>query len=153
MTAPAARAAVLDRLASAPGRLAAEAARVAAAEAESGVPAGEWTPAQVLAHLVAVEREVWQARLAMLGGATEPEWRWTEPGPVADPRAATADGASALFADARAATLERLAALDEPGWARTGVHATFGRLDVVGLLAVAASHDDEHLEALRARAQ
>jgi hypothetical protein len=153
MTAPADRAAVLDRLASAPPRLAAEAARVAAAETASGGPAGEWTPAQVLAHLVAVEQQVWQARLDMLDGGAEPEWSWTEPGPVADPRAATTNGASALFADARAATLERLAALDEAGWARTGLHATFGRLDVAGLMRVAADHDDEHRAALRARAQ
>ena len=81
----AARATVLSRLATAPGRLAAEAARVAAAEAESGTPAGEWTPAQVIAHLVAVERDVWQTRLAMLEGDAEPAWVWTEPGPLADP--------------------------------------------------------------------
>jgi len=153
MTAPDLRTAALGRLASAPRRLGAEAARVAAAEAVSGARAGEWTPAQVLAHLVAVEQQVWQARLAMLDGDAEPVWRWTEPGPVADPRVATTEGAAALFADVRTVTLDRLAALDETGWARTGVHATFGRLDVAALLIVAADHDDEHLDALRARAQ
>jgi hypothetical protein len=144
MTADQSRVAVLGRLRSAPARLAAEAARVADAEAVRGAPAGEWSPAQVLGHLVAVERQVWQPRLDSLGGAGEPAWSWTEPGPAGDPRAATLDGAAMLFSEARSETLARLAALDEAGWARTGVHATFGRLDVVGLLRVAADHDDEH---------
>lgn len=145
------RATVLARLASAPDRLAAEARRVTAAEAVSGTPAGEWTPAQVLAHLVAVEGAVWQARLEMLEGPGEPVWTWTEPGPVDDPRAATADGAIELFTRARTATLGRLAALDDAGWSRTGLHATYGRLDVAGLMTVAANHDDEHLAALAER--
>jgi hypothetical protein len=105
----------------------------------------------VLAHLVAVERDVWQARLDALDSDAEPHWSWTEPAPLADPRAATPEGAAAMFAEARARTLARLDALDEPGWGRTGVHATYGRLDVAGLLAIAADHDDEHLAALRAR--
>lgn len=145
------RAAVLARLRAAPARLSTEAARVAASEALDGAPAGEWTPAQVLAHLVAVERAVWQARLDTLRGDDEPAWSWTEPGPVDEPRAAMLAGAAALFAEVRAATLARLAALDEAGWARSGVHATYGRLDVAGLLAVAADHDDEHLASLAER--
>jgi hypothetical protein len=151
MTTTTARTAVLSRLERAPARLTAEARRVAAAEAASGTPAGEWTPAQVLAHLVAVEQQVWEARLDMLAGDGEPEWVWTEPGPLSDPRAATVDGAAALFEAARADTLARLASLDEAGWARSGVHATYGRLDVAGLMAVAADHDDEHLAALVGR--
>ena len=146
-----ARAAVLERLAAGPGRLAAEAARVAAAEAVAGAPPGEWTPAQALAHLVAVEQQVWQARLAMLDAPVEPDWLWTEPGPVADERAATLDGAAAQFAEVRAETLARLAAFNEATWGRTGVHAVYGRLDVTALLTVAAAHDDEHLDGLRAR--
>jgi hypothetical protein len=38
-----------------------------------------------------------------------------------------------------------LDALDEAGWARTGTHATFGVLDVAGLMVRAIDHDDEHL--------
>ena len=146
------RDAVLARLALAPVRIASEARRVDRAEAASGPPPGEWTTAQVLAHLAAVERVVWQARLDSLGAGGEPSWAWTEPGPLDDPRAATTDGAAALFAEARAQTLVRLAILDEPGWTRAGVHAVYGRLDVVGLMGVAADHDDEHLAALAARA-
>jgi hypothetical protein len=54
------------------------------------------------------------------------------------------------FADARAATLARTRGLDDGGWARVGVHATYGRLDVAGLLAVALDHDRDHLDGLGA---
>jgi hypothetical protein len=41
-----------------------------------------------------------------------------------------------------------LTALDEAGWARSGTHATYGALDVAGLLRVAADHDDDHIAVL-----
>ena len=37
---------------------------------------------------------------------------------------------------------------DYDGWDRTGVHETYGRLDVAGLLRVAIDHDEEHLAGL-----
>jgi hypothetical protein len=153
MDALAPRLAVVARLGACPARLAALARAVEQAEAGSGPPEGEWTPRDVVAHLVAVEGVVWQARLDTLGpGRGEPAWAWTEPGPVEDPSAATLDGVFALFAAGRALTLARLEALDDAGWARAGVHATYGRLDVAGLMRVAADHDEEHLAALEARA-
>jgi hypothetical protein len=148
-----ARLAVVARLGAFPARLATFARAVAEAEAASGPPHGEWTPRDVVAHLVAVEGVVWQARLDMLGpDRAEPAWTWTEPGPIEDPSAATLDAALALFESGRALTLSRLEALDDDGWARTGVHATYGRLDVAGLMRVAADHDEEHLAALEVRA-
>lgn len=148
---------VVGRLGAFPARVGAlaraVARAVAAREAVSGPPAGEWTARDVVAHLVAVERVVWQARLDTLGpGRSEPHWSWIEPGPVDEPAAASLDGALAVFGAERAATLARLAALDEAGWTRAGIHATYGRLDVAGLLHVAADHDDEHLAALENRA-
>jgi len=163
----AARLAVVARLGAVPARLSALARAVDAAEAgagagagaqvgagagaQAGPPAGEWSPRDVVAHLVAVEGVVWQARLDTLGpDRKEPSWSWTEPGPLEDGAAATLEGALALFAAGRALTLARLAALDDAGWARTGIHATYGRLDVAGLMRIAAEHDDEHLDALEA---
>jgi len=146
------RLAVVARLGAFPARLVTVARAVAEAEAVSGSPDGEWTPRDVVAHLVTVEGVVWQARLDTLRpGPAEPAWTWTEPGPIADPSAATLDGALALFEAGRGLTLLRLAALDGAGWARAGTHATFGRLDVAGLMRVAADHDEEHLAALEAR--
>lgn len=147
------RHALLDRLVTFPGRLGVAARRAEAADGPGGPPPGEWTAREAVAHLVAVEAAVWQARLDQLSsGGLEPGWAWTEPGPVTDPAAARLEGAIALFAASREATVARLEALDDSGWARAGIHAVYGRLDVAGLLRVAAEHDEEHLVALEARA-
>jgi hypothetical protein len=146
------RAALVERVASAPGRIADAARRLAAEdEAAGGPPPGEWSAREVVGHLVAVEIKVWQARLDSLDAGGTPDWSWTEPGPATDPAARTLEGAIALLAASRSVTLARVTGLDEAGWARSGIHATFGRLDLAGLLAVAADHDDEHLAGLAAR--
>lgn len=145
------RDATVERLAAFPARLAGAARQVESAE-PGGPAAGEWSAREVVGHLVAVEAAVWQARLDQLAAdPAEPAWSWWEPAPVTDPAAATLEGALGLFAAAREATLARVTALDEGGWARTGLHATYGRLDVVALLGVAADHDDEHLAGLAGR--
>jgi hypothetical protein len=148
------RDAILARLTLFPGRLAEAARAVAAADdAAGGPPAGEWSARENVGDLIAVERAVWHARLdglAVLPAGEEPAWTWFEPGPVEDPDAATLESALALFARERSATLARLDALDEAGWSRTGIHATYGRLDVAGLLGIAADHDDEHIRTMTA---
>lgn len=129
---------VLRRLAAAPERL----SRFASAAGPP--PEGEWGPREVARHLSTVERVVWHARLDRLAVAEQPRWTYEEPGVGADddrPLEAIVAG----FAAERRATLDRLAALDDAGWARTGVHATFGVLDVEGLCRLAADHDDEHI--------
>lgn len=143
---------VLARLASAPGRLAEAARAVEAAEALTGIPPGEWTPREATGHLHRLDREVYSARLDALEGDVPPTWSWYEPQPEDDaPYMASTETALAEFTAGRAALLARLRGLDEPGWAKWGVHQTFGRLDVVGLLRVLADHDDEHIAALLAR--
>ena len=42
-----------------------------------------------------------------------------------------------MFARRRAKTVATVRALDEAGWARSGTHETYGRLDVAGLLRLA----------------
>jgi hypothetical protein len=145
------RAELLGRLATAPDRLAVAARRVADRESMGGPPPGEWTAREVIGHLASVEAQVWHERLDQLAAGATPAWSWTEPGSSDAAEAATLDGAIALFAALRDATLARVAGLDDAGWARWGVHATYGRLDVAGLLAIAAGHDDDHLAALAAR--
>lgn len=140
---------LLRRLASAPDRVAQAARRRAVSdEAAGGPPPGEWTAREAVAHLVSVEVVVWQARLDSLDEGGTPAWTWTEPGPASDPEAATLEGAVGLFAALRARTVARVADLDEAGWARAGTHATYGRLDVAGLLGVVVDHDEEHLAGL-----
>jgi hypothetical protein len=125
--------------------------RAAAAATASPVPpdaapaSGEWSAREVLLHLAAVEEVVWQARLHALATEAFPHWPWTEPGLWAGPGADSWDGALAVFTERRAATVARLDALDEAGWARRGRHDTYGVLDVAALLRIALDHDAEHL--------
>jgi DinB superfamily len=148
----AARQDAIDRLASAPARLAAAAHALEAAEAVAGPPTGEWTARQSLGHLCRVEIEVFSSRLSSLEGNVPPSWVWHEPGTADASWMATTETALAEFAARRAATVARLRTLDEAGWAKWGNHATFGRLDVVGYLGVMADHDDEHIAGMHARA-
>jgi hypothetical protein len=135
---------LLDALAAFPDRVAATAR---AAETRPVAP-GEWTPEQVVRHLVAVESDVHQARLRDLATVDEPQWTWTEPGPWMGEPDLGLDGALQRFADLRSETLAIVVALDETGWARAGRHATFGPLDVAGVLRNAVDHDEEHLRGL-----
>lgn len=122
--------------------------RAAIAAAEATPEPGNWTAQQVVLHLVAVETEVVQERLRQLSELDSPEWVWVEPGPAAPLDDESLADSLLRFAAARLATLDWVAALDDAGWSRSGQHATLGRLDVAGLLAVAADHDAEHLAGL-----
>jgi len=124
-----------------PTRLAA-----AARAASPAAPApGEWPPTDVVRHLIAVEDEVWHTRLRQLLAEDEPQWAWVEPDRWTGNPGATLDDLLARYADLRGTTTALLDGLDDAGWVRTGVHATFGRLDVVRLMTKAIDHDDEHI--------
>ena len=137
-------ASVRDQIASFPDRLAA-AAR--AASPEPPAP-GEWTPTEIVRHLIAVEELVWHVRLAQLEREHHPRWRWVEPGQWLGRPSAALDEVLATHAATRGRTLAMLDALGPSGWSRTGTHDTYGVLDVAGLMSVAADHDDEHLASL-----
>jgi hypothetical protein len=132
---------LLDRFATFPDRVA------DAARAASPIP-GEWTPEQVVRHLIAVETIVHQARLVDVAVDDRPSWGWTEPGPWEGEPDLDLDGVLARFAELRSATVARIGALDDDGWGRTGTHATYGKLDVAGLLRLATDHDEDHLRGL-----
>jgi len=127
-----------------PDRLAA----AALAAADLPVTPGEWGPAEVVRHLLAVEDEVWQSRLARVAAEDDPHWGWTEPGLAPGFDATPLAGILAAFAATRATTVSTVQALDDAGWARHGTHATYGILDVEGLLRIAVDHDESHLEGL-----
>ena len=115
------------------------------AAVDQSVPDGEWTPAEVVRHLIAVEDEVWHGRLRQLATEERPRWPWTEPDRwLGDPDASLED-LLLVYADRRGITLAILGGLDDAGWARTGVHATYGVLDVAALMTRAIDHDEEHL--------
>ena len=135
------RADLRRRLADIPDQLAV----AARAAADRPVPDGEWTPAEVVRHLIAVEEEVWHPRLRQLATEDRPKWPWAEPDRWLGSPGASLDDLLAIYAGDRGATIEILDALGETGWARTGEHATYGVLDVAGLMDRAIDHDDEHI--------
>ena len=139
------RTTLLEMFATFPERLR-EAAGVAP---ERPTPPGQWGPAEIVRHLIAVESEVWQSRLARVAAEDDPHWPWTEPGLAVGFDGASPDAVLAAFATARAVTAATVRGLDEAGWARFGTHVTYGRLDIEGLLRTANDHDESHLAGLR----
>ena len=109
---------------------------------------GEWGPNEVVRHLIAVETEVHQARLADLATQDAPTWEWAEPGPWPGEPELSLDALLDRFAGLRAATRATLDTLDAAGWARTGTHTRLGMWDVEALVRNAVEHDAEHLAGL-----
>ncbi len=138
------RAELLAALAAFPARL----ADAAAAVAGRAVPDGEWTPEQVVRHLIAVEVQVHQARFADLTRERNPTWDWAEPGPWPGDPDLTLGQLLERFAHLRTETTAIVGSWDDAGWGRAGTHATYGTLDVAGLVRNALTHDEEHLRGL-----
>lgn len=139
--------ALRDALAAIPARLAKAAWRTG--DSSAALSAGEWSAREVILHLAAVEAEVWHPRLDALAAEAFPTWPWVESGLWEGRRADSFAGALAAFSAFRAATVARLEAFDDAGWARRGRHATYGELDVAGLMRIALDHDEEHLAQIR----
>jgi hypothetical protein len=135
--------ALRDALAGLPTRAADAAAHLVHPSVAAVV--GEWSAREVVLHLAAVEVEVWHPRLDILATGIFPIWPWVEPGLWEGPGNTTFVGALAALTEFRAATIARLDALDDAGWARRGRHATYGDLDVAALMRIALRHDEEHL--------
>ena len=141
MTSAVDRVDVRRRLAAVPDRLA-----MAARSADGRpVPAGEWSPAEIVRHLIAVESVVWHSRLRQLVETDKTTWPWVEPEPWPGRPGATLDELLALFASLRGETVGILDRLDDEGWARTGLHATWGEIGIVELMDRAVAHDNEHI--------
>jgi hypothetical protein len=142
------RAELVERFASLPQRL------VEAAEhtPPGPVPDGEWSPAEIVRHLIAVETTVWHARLDQLAAGGEPRWGWTEPRFDDGPEDRSLDELVETFSVRRAETVARLDGFGDEDWARRGIHDTYGPLDVEGLLRLAVDHDEEHVRGITASA-
>ena len=144
---PHARGQLIAEFAGFPAKL--ETAAIAASHSPSPDD-DEWGVGEIVRHLIAVEAEVHQRRQADLATLDDPRWTWTEPGVAPGYDDASIEEILAAFAAARAKTVGTVNALDEAGWNRTGTHATYGVLDVEGLLRLAIDHDEDHLASIRA---
>ena len=137
--------ALRDVLAAAPVRLRDAAAALPDPYRPLAPGDGEWSAREVTLHLAAVDEQVWQPRLAALVAVEFPHWPWVEPGTWDGPGAETLEGAIRAYSRLRAATVAALDALDDAGWARRGLHETFGELDVAAMMRIVLDHDQEHL--------
>jgi hypothetical protein len=136
-----AQAAIVGRLSEVPDRLTA-AARSAV---DKPVPAGEWGPPEVVRHFIAVEESVWLPRLETLAAGEKPTWPWVEPAPWQGAPGASLDELLARFAALRGEVVAILNSFDDEGWSRTGIHETWGEVEVATLMGKALDHDDEHI--------
>jgi hypothetical protein len=123
-------------------------AAAATAVEDEPVRAGEWGPAEIARHLIAVEREVWWTRFASIVDEEEPHWSWLEPGLEPGLDGVPLAEILARHAAARAHSVAIIDGFTEAQWGRSGVHATYGRLDVAALLGIVTDHDREHLASL-----
>jgi hypothetical protein len=98
------RAGLVDRLRSGPCRVAVLAP---AAAARAGQRRDGWSEREIVAHLVRVDREVFQVRLRDLARTPDPHWSWVEPG--AEPGHASLASLVARYAAVREATIAHLA--------------------------------------------
>lgn len=106
---------------------------------------GEWSIAEVLAHLVLEEEKVMLPRFRRIMNEDSPLFGSTR-GRVDDPSPAEFSADLAAFRRSRAETLAILDGLDDAGWARTGVSPTRGPLTTEGWARYLAQHDLEHLQ-------
>ena len=141
----------LARLASTPDELAGVIGR-RSPRALARRPAPEaWAPVEVLCHLRDIE-ELFGERVAAILSMPEPALPAAGPSDrwAAERQYRRHDPAAALahFRRRRGESLETLVALSPSDWQRGGEHVSRGRLTIDLLVALMASHDDNHVEQL-----
>lgn len=125
-----------------------------AAEAAGAPPEGEWSAAQVLAHLAAAE-QIWLDRLNLLLHQRDPLIK--PPGPAfveLQERLMSGDLQTNLeeFNARRGETISLLMGLSLNDWSRSGIHETRGAMSIEDVVEHIIEHDSEHLEQIRALA-
>ncbi|MBF6589370.1 MAG: DinB family protein [Ktedonobacterales bacterium] len=138
---------VLTRLETAPGRIAAAVAGWDGARLRAAPAAGEWSAAEILAHLRASD-DILAYRAYMLLARDQPplslfdERRWAE---VAGYAQSDFHQSLAAFTLRRAELVRMRAAAPPEAWARTGMHESRGPITLLEVLRVLADHEEEHL--------
>jgi uncharacterized damage-inducible protein DinB len=148
---PAEPGAALAALAEGPQRIMeALAGRDDAALGRSPAP-GAWSVREALEHVLFAE-QLFSERLERLLTEDGPDLAaravWAETPPSDEGSVRTGEPARVLaqrYQALRAATVGRLRALDEGGWARAGRHAEWGRVTVLSQAAYFARHEASHL--------
>jgi uncharacterized damage-inducible protein DinB len=146
------RAALLERLSSAPAALAAALKGVPDDALRRRPPTGKWSMIENAAHLRDIER-VYQGRFTGMAFGEKPAfWMLDNDRAASSLKYAEADPAAVgkEFRRLREDTLALLHALPQAAWRRTGLHPKRGELTLEQLADVLADHDDSHLEKIKA---
>lgn len=121
------------------------------ASTAAGEPAeGEWSAAQVLAHMAASEK-LWLARVNLLISQTDPLLK--SPGAELAAyqeslMAGSVDDNLAAFNAQRGETVSLLMGLSLRDWDRSGTHETQGAMSIADVVESMVDHDAEHLSQL-----
>jgi len=137
---------LVDLLAATPNQL------KEAAAAAGDPPEGEWSAAQVLAHLATTE-QLWLDRLNLILHQRDPLikapaaefWALQEGFMSGDVETNLAE-----FNTRRGEVISMMMGLSLNDWARSGMHEVLGEQSVEIIVEAAIDHDSEHLEQIRA---
>jgi hypothetical protein len=138
---------LISRLASAPGRYTAALSRLEDADSVTGAQPGEWSPAEVLAH-VRASHAILEPRIVHILVRDNPplpafdERRWQEV--ALYHTVAVIDSLEALRLR-RNELVRVLRSIPEADWQRTGLHETNGPQTILQIATHIANHDDEHI--------
>ena len=143
---------LIARLARTPERIAQAVAGRAEAELRAAPAPGEWSAAEIVAHLRATDAVVAYRVYAMLVRDNPPlpafdVRRWTE---VARYAEADVHLSAALFAARRSELVRMLLGTSPDDWERTGTHEQRGRITVLDQVTTLVEHEEEHLPQLAA---
>jgi len=110
----------------------------------------EWSPIEVLCHLVESEREVQRPRLRMILTEDNPFLSQPKapPAPASRVCAENAWDLALAFAAERRQTLSFIAGLDEDAWMRPARHYIFGPTTLLEMANFTAQHDRLHMTQL-----
>jgi uncharacterized damage-inducible protein DinB len=138
---------LLDLVVQAPAQL------KAAAETAGEPPEGEWSAAQVLAHMAGAE-QLWLERLNQLLREREPRIRPSGSSKAAEVQQQLMDGTVGANLDAFNATrgeiVSLLMGLSLRDWERTGIHDTRGEITIADVAETIIDHDAEHIAQIEA---
>lgn len=129
-------------------------ARLRAAAETAGAPTeGEWSAAEVLAHMAATEN-LWLERLNQLLREKEPRIRPGGSGKAAEIQERLMTGTVAdnldAFNAARGEIVSLLMGLSLRDWERSGAHDTRGEITIADVAESIIDHDAEHIAQLEA---
>ena len=113
--------------------------------------ADEWSPLEVLGHLVETERGVYRPRLRTILSSDNPVLPALSASLTLAPSEAAEHPRSMLeiFAAERRATLDLLATLAPEDWQRPARHHRLGLTTLLGVADLIAQHDRQHLRQMR----